>query len=113
MYTAAEVPRVREVVSRKAFSPQRSAWRVIHQPSTAVEYQEPTLNTMSSRLNRLRTLTIDRQQAKQKAALAARTLAPFALAVAFSGVAHAQGTMDFSGATTLMQSFKTDRKSVV
>lgn len=66
------------------------------------------MKTMSSRLNRLRTLTVDRQQAKQTAALAARTAAPFLLMAAFSSVAQAQsGTMDFSQATSLMNSFKT------
>ncbi len=38
---------------------------------------------------------------------AIRTMAPTLLALAFAGVAHAQGTMDFSGATTLMTTFKT------
>jgi len=41
---------------------------------------------------------------------AARTLGPTFVALAIAGlssVAHAQGTMDFSGATTLMQTFKT------
>ena len=37
----------------------------------------------------------------------ARTMAPAVIALAFATVAHAQGTMDFSGATTLMGSFKT------
>ena len=36
-----------------------------------------------------------------------RRAAPTLLALALTGVAHAQGTMDFSGATTLMQTFKT------
>jgi hypothetical protein len=36
-----------------------------------------------------------------------RTMAPTILALSFVGVAHAQGTMDFSGATTLMTTFKT------
>jgi hypothetical protein len=36
-----------------------------------------------------------------------RALWPAALSLAFAGVAHAQGTMDFSGATTLMSTFKT------
>ena len=36
-----------------------------------------------------------------------RTMAPALVALAFASVAHAQGTMDFSGATTLMGSFKT------
>lgn len=36
-----------------------------------------------------------------------RALWPTLLALSFAGVAHAQGTMDFSGATTLMSTFKT------
>lgn len=62
---------------------------------------------MSSRLDRLHNLTIARQRVKQTASLAARTAAPFLLMAAFSGVAHAQGQMDFSGAQTLMGTFKT------
>ena len=65
------------------------------------------MNTSQSRFERLRNLTINRQQAKHQAKLFARTLAPFALAMAASTAAHAQGTMDFSGATSLMNSFKT------
>jgi hypothetical protein len=38
---------------------------------------------------------------------AIRPMAPTLLALSFAGVAHAQGTMDFSGATTLMNTFKT------
>ena len=38
---------------------------------------------------------------------AIRAMAPTLLALSFVGVAHAQGTMDFSGATTLMTTFKT------
>jgi len=38
---------------------------------------------------------------------AIRTMAPTLLALSFADVAHAQGTMDFSGATTLMNTFKT------
>ena len=38
---------------------------------------------------------------------AIRAMAPTLLALSFGGVAHAQGTMDFSGATTLMTTFKT------
>ncbi|WP_254063509.1 hypothetical protein [Granulicella sp. S190] len=37
----------------------------------------------------------------------ARTLLPTAIAVSFAAAAHAQGTMDFSGAQTLMGTFKT------
>ncbi len=36
-----------------------------------------------------------------------RAMAPTLLALSLSSVAHAQGTMDFSGATTLMTTFKT------
>lgn len=38
---------------------------------------------------------------------ATRVLWPTLVALTFAGVAHAQGTMDFSGATTLMGAFKT------
>ena len=38
---------------------------------------------------------------------AIRSMAPTLLVLSFAGVAHAQGTMDFSGATTLMTTFKT------
>ena len=38
---------------------------------------------------------------------ASRALAPAIIAAALSSVAHAQGTMDFSGAQTLMGTFKT------
>ena len=38
---------------------------------------------------------------------AIRAMAPTLFALSFAGVAHAQGTMDFSGATTLMSTFKT------
>jgi hypothetical protein len=36
-----------------------------------------------------------------------RVMAPALFALAFASVAHAQGSMDFSGATTLMGTFKT------
>jgi hypothetical protein len=47
---------------------------------------------------------------KEKLLHAARVMAPTLLALSFAGlasVAHAQGTMDFSGAQTLMGTFKT------
>ena len=43
----------------------------------------------------------------QSIAHAARVMAPTFFALAVSGIAHAQGTMDFSGAQTLMGTFKT------
>ena len=36
-----------------------------------------------------------------------RMVAPTLVVLSFAGVAHAQGTMDFSGAQTLMGTFKT------
>lgn len=62
---------------------------------------------IQSRFSRLRNLTINRQQVKQQAALAARTAAPLMLAFAASSVAHAQGSIDMSGAKTIMDTFKT------
>jgi hypothetical protein len=44
---------------------------------------------------------------KQSLAHAARVMAPTLVALTFASVAHAQGTMDFSGAQTLMGTFKT------
>ena len=44
---------------------------------------------------------------KQKINNAIRSLAPAIFALTFASVAHAQGTMDFSGAQTLMGTFKT------
>jgi hypothetical protein len=44
---------------------------------------------------------------KQSLANAARAMAPILFAFTLSSVAHAQGTMDFSGAQTLMGTFKT------
>ena len=38
---------------------------------------------------------------------AARAMGPTLVALTFAGVAHGQGTMDFSGAQTLMGTFKT------
>ena len=43
---------------------------------------------------------------KQTLLRAARVMGPTLVALTFAGVAHAQGTMDFSGAQTLMGTFK-------
>jgi hypothetical protein len=43
----------------------------------------------------------------QSLARVARTLAPTLIALTLASAAHAQGTMDFSGAQTLMGTFKT------
>jgi hypothetical protein len=44
---------------------------------------------------------------KQTLSHVIRAIAPTLIALSFAGVAHAQGTMDFSGAQTLMTTFKT------
>jgi hypothetical protein len=44
---------------------------------------------------------------KTNLAHALRVMAPALFALTFASVAHAQGTMDFSGAQTLMGTFKT------
>ena len=44
---------------------------------------------------------------KQKIANSIRMIAPTLIALTFASAAHAQGTMDFSGAQTLMGTFKT------
>jgi hypothetical protein len=44
---------------------------------------------------------------KGKLVRAIRLCAPIGIALTVSGIAHAQGTMDFSGAQTLMGTFKT------
>jgi hypothetical protein len=44
---------------------------------------------------------------KRSIAHVIRVMTPALIALSFAGVAHAQGTMDFSGAQTLMGTFKT------
>ncbi|MGI4827108.1 MAG: TrbC/VirB2 family protein [Janthinobacterium lividum] len=63
--------------------------------------------SLNRRLLRLRHLSITRQQIKQQAALMARTAALLMLAFAVASVAHAQGSLDMSGATSVMNTFKT------
>ena len=63
-------------------------------------------SSAASRLNRL----ANRKAApfsKQSFAHAFRVIAPTLVALTFASAAHAQGTMDFSGAQTLMGTFKT------
>ena len=47
------------------------------------------------------------QDFKHKLARAVRVMAPTLIALTFASAAHAQGTMDFSSATTLMGTFNT------
>jgi hypothetical protein len=52
-------------------------------------------------------LQLAKHKATQKLTRAARNVAPTLAALIFASAAHAQGTMDFTGATTLMTTFKT------
>ncbi len=61
-----------------------------------------TVNQTSSQFAAGRTPNI-----KSKLAHAFRVMAPTLVALTFASAAHAQGTMDFSGAQTLMGTFKT------
>jgi len=67
--------------------------------SRQVSSPHPNLTQPCSRLAK--------RKAIQTLAHAARVMAPALVALSFASVAHAQGTMDFSGATTLMGAFKT------
>ncbi|MCU1321480.1 MAG: hypothetical protein JWM43_1129 [Acidobacteriaceae bacterium] len=52
------------------------------------------------------------QFSKQQLIRIARLMGPTLVALSFAGVAHAQGTMDFSGATTLMTTFNMSPPSI-
>lgn len=47
------------------------------------------------------------QRSRQHVVHVGRLFGPALIALSFASAAHAQGTMDFSGATTLMTTFKT------
>ncbi len=66
------------------------------------DVSRPNVNQTSSQFATVRTHNL-----KNKLAHAARAMAPTLVAFTFASVAHAQGTMDFSGAQTLMGTFKT------
>ncbi len=66
------------------------------------DVSRPNVNQTSSQFATRRTPNL-----KNKLAHAARVMAPTLVALTFASVAHAQGTMDFSGAQTLMGTFKT------
>jgi hypothetical protein len=63
-------------------------------------------NTLKQDLIKLR-CSAAAQFMKERVRKIARALTPCLIFIAFSTVAHAQGSMDFSGATTLMTTFKT------
>ena len=65
------------------------------------------LETCSSRSSFRAAIQRSIVRSKQHAARAGRILGPALVALSLATAAHAQGTMDFSGATTLMGTFKT------
>jgi len=66
------------------------------------DVSRPNVNQTNSQFATARTPNL-----KNKLAHAVRVMAPTLFALTFASVAHAQGTMDFSGAQTLMGTFKT------
>jgi hypothetical protein len=65
------------------------------------------LESRSSRLSYPPAVRRAFHSAQQQLSHLIRMMAPALLALSFASVAHAQGTMDFSGAQTLMGTFKT------
>ena len=72
--------------------------------------QVPRLLRLESRSSRLSYLPAIRRafhSTQQQLSRLVRMMAPVLLVLSLASVAHAQGTMDFSGAQTLMGTFKT------
>jgi hypothetical protein len=65
------------------------------------------LESRSSRLPLRPAIRRASHTVQQQLSRIARATAPALLALSFTALAHAQGTMDFSGAQTLMGTFKT------
>jgi hypothetical protein len=65
------------------------------------------LESRSSRLSYPPAIRRAFHTAQQQLSHLIRMMAPALVALSFASVAHAQGTMDFSGAQTLMGTFKT------
>ena len=63
--------------------------------------------SLTSQLNSSLLRRRGRPITNQKVLHLTRTLAPTFMVLTFATIAHAQGTMDFSGAQTLMGTFKT------
>ena len=112
------VPRGDRAVDRKAQHERRTKSRCTKallraQPISFTPislHKEKTLNkSIDSRLARRWVQKLSKKNLRTFG----RTIAPCLLAISLTSLAHAQGTVDFSGATTAMNSFKTDRKSVV
>ena len=69
--------------------------------------------SLTSQLNSSLLRRRGRPITNQKVLHLTRTLAPTFMVLTFATVAHAQGTMDFSGAQTLMGTFKTSTLTVI
>ena len=106
------VPRGDRVVDRKAQSERRTKSRYVKallraQPISFTPnsfHKEKTLNkSVDSRLAH----RWAQKMSKQNLRTFGRNIAPSLFAISITSIAHAQGTVDFSGATTAMNSFKT------
>ena len=106
------VPRGDRAVDRKAQHERRTKSRYMKAllraqpiPLTHISFhKEKTLKkSIESRLAH----RWAQKLSKQNLRTFGRTIAPSLLAIYLTSIAHAQGTVDFSGATTAMNSFKT------
>ena len=106
------VPRGRRVVDHKAQPERRKKSRYVKAllraqpiPLTHISFhKEKTLKkSIESRLAH----RWAQKLSKQNLRTFGRTIVPSLLAISLTSFAHAQGTVDFSGATTAMNSFKT------
>ena len=73
---------------------------------SAIRLGKP-LDRSINRPAKRRTISLSKQSLRHALHVMGPTLVALLFAGAGSGVAHAQGTMDFSGAQTLMTTFKT------
>ena len=107
------VPRGDRVVDRKAQCERRTKSRYVKAllraqrpfPLPLIHFiRRKTLNkSLDSRLAH----RWAQKLSKQNLRTFGRNIAPSLLAISLTSIAHAQGTVDFSGATTAMNSFKT------
>jgi hypothetical protein len=68
---------------------------------------QPKADTTLHQSLKQTTLVAFNRSFKQKLLHAFRVMTPTLFALTFASIAHAQGTMDFTGAQTLMTTFKT------
>jgi TrbC/VIRB2 pilin len=105
------VPRGRRVVDHKTQPERREKGRYARRlfseqqpnPLTHIYKEKPLNKSLDSRLAH----RWAQKLSKKNLRTFGRTIAPSLLAISLTSLAHAQGTVDFSGATTAMNAFKT------